>query len=277
VFALSIISISTFFDEVSASIGKKSMQQNKQNVYQLGFLTCFWSLILMSVLVLLGANIRFNPKSIPFLASNIALFISFNLIAGRAIKIANRSSIGLIRPITIPLLLLVDLAIGYKLTSLQIAGTFIVFLTLISAIRDKQSSRKGSGLIFVSSVLSVGMASISKYDITYFNSVAVDQSIVMGCSLAFFSLACFVQGSNPFRLLSKPRNNTQSMTAGLSGVLEGFAYLYAPASVVVSLKRGTALIWSTISGKIYFKEENLIQKLVPIMATSLALYLFAVS
>jgi len=67
---------------------------------------------------------------------------------------------------------------------------------------------------------------------------------------------------NPIKYLFKRKLFFESFPRGISGVLISFAYLYAPASVITSVKRGFSVLWSIISGNKIFHEKHLVIKII---------------
>jgi len=68
-------------------------------------------------------------------------------------------------------------------------------------------------------------------------------------------------GTSPIKLLFRRATGFQSLTNGLGLAIESFAWLYAPASVIVAVKRSLALLWSILFGHHYFRERHVKQKL----------------
>lgn len=98
--------------------------------------------------------------------------------------IADRSTYGFLRVLTIPLLLLVDLALGYSLSQGQIVGVSILTLSVLLLLLNHGLRTKGIGFVLLSAVNAVVTLSLFKYDITHFNSVEVEQGITQLVLLA---------------------------------------------------------------------------------------------
>ncbi|MEK7560318.1 MAG: hypothetical protein AAB522_03410, partial [Patescibacteria group bacterium] len=54
----------------------------------------------------------------------------------------------------------------------------------------------------------------------------------------------------------------QSATSGAGSVAMSFAYVFAPASVIVTAKRSFMIFWSILSGSIYFHEKRIVLKFI---------------
>ena len=70
--------------------------------------------------------------------------------------------------------------------------------------------------------------------------------------------------------------NIQGLGRGVSEVLIGFAYLFAPASVITSGKRGSTVLWSIVSGNKLFHEQHILIKMAAFGLVILGLILLVV-
>src|SRR3989338_4789063 len=111
-FGIVLASIATFFEEVSDVIGRREARNKKETIYTMGFLHLFWVTIFFAVLVLVNHNnFRFSMASLPFFLIRLVLEVIQFYITLTAVVVADRSTFGFIRVLTIPLLLLTDLAL----------------------------------------------------------------------------------------------------------------------------------------------------------------------
>jgi hypothetical protein len=260
--ALILVLCSTLSEEVSQSIGKQSVRLRRETVYGLAFLELFWGFIIMLGLVVFSSSNHFAVASLPTLIPRVLLETLVAYMIAESIVRVERSTMGFLRLTTIPFLLLVDIALGYHLTQLQIVGVLVMFFALVFAFHRNPSGQQGAWIVVLSSLLCVITVSLYKYDITYYNSVAVEQAIVIGSVLAVFYAFARKGRRSPFRLLIQPITGTQALASGLGSVLASFSMLFAPASVVIALKRTFALLWSVIFGRAYFREHSLKRKLI---------------
>lgn len=257
-FGVLLTSISTFFQEISASIGKDGVARKMQSVYTMGFLNSFWTILIFVFLIAVaGQKFVFSFASLP----TVGLRMFFELLQAdfsvRAVVVADRSTYSFIRILTIPLLLSIDLFLGYKISSSQLAGIFLIALTFAFVFVARDIKKAGVKLVLFTTANAAITISLFKYNITHFNSVAAEQVIFYFVILMYFFLSArFRSGENPFSFLRKPRFFLQSSANGVGGILQSFAYLFAPASVIVAAERSTAVLWSVLSGNIYFREKN---------------------
>ena len=111
-------------------------------------------------------------------------------------------------------------------------------------------------------VNAVATISLFKYNITHFNSVETEQIIVTSILMIYMlMMASFIKKEHPIQFLKKPMFFLQSFSAGLATVPMGFAYTFAPASIILTGKRSLALMWAMLFGSFYFKEKKLLIKI----------------
>jgi hypothetical protein len=272
--ALLLVLCSTFSEEISESIAKRSVRARRETVYSMGFLGLFWGLVAMLGIVIFGGQHHLDPASWPTLLPRIGLEVLVTFMISESIILADRSTIGFLRLLPIPLLLLVDVILGYHITPLQITGVLLMFFALTVAFRHNPRGQRGAWLIVLTALLNVVTVSLFKYDITHYNDVAAEQALVLGCIVAFFYIQTRRhRGTSPLRLLFRPVSGTQAVASGLSTILGSFAMALAPASVIIALKRTFALLWAVLFGRTYFHEHSLTRKLSSFGITAVAIVL----
>jgi len=251
---------STFALEASSSLGKQYIRQRRETIFDMVFLSVFWGFILLLLTVAFGAPFHFTVASLPTLSLRIILeiFLSYNL-AEATVK-ADRTTMAFLRLLTIPLLLVVDISLGYHISTVQVLGIGLMFSALILIFGHSTRSRRGAWLAVLSAIIAVGTTSLYKFDITHYNSVVGEQTVVLLSIMAFFLFKARHEKRSPFSLLFKPTTGTQSLANGISIALESFALSMAPASIIITLKRSFALVWAIVFGGAYFHEHSLARK-----------------
>ena len=162
-----------------------------------------------------------------------------------------------------PLLLLVDIYSGYAISIAQILGIGVIILAILFLFKNHGIEKRGISYVILSTLLAVVTISLYKYDISHFNSVATEQFLTIGILLIYFYIAAYYSSrNNPLKLLLRPIFFIQSFGDGFAGVLGSFAYSFAPASLVVAVLRSSAILFSMLSGNIYFHEKKLILKIL---------------
>jgi hypothetical protein len=262
-FGLILVSLGTFFEEISDSIGKKEVRDKKETVYTMAFLSLLWGFLWFGGILLYKQAFGFSFESIPTFSIRLVLEIIQIHTAVLAVVLAERSTFGFVRTGTLPLLLMVDLFLGYSVAIPQIVGIVLVICSLLVLSLNHGIKKPGLGYVIYSTIGAVGTISLYKYNITYYNSVEAEQFLIhLFLLIYFYFVALRVGGENPLRILRQKIFFTQSFAAGVGSVVMSFAYLFAAASVITSAKRSLSVFWSILSGGMYFHEKHIAVKLV---------------
>ncbi|MEK7538678.1 MAG: hypothetical protein AAB552_02440 [Patescibacteria group bacterium] len=256
--------IGGFFEELGASFAKQHILARVASVYTIGFLnTLFGALILCGSVIFFNQEFIFSSASLPTFALRSFLEILQAYAAMMALSEADRSTQGFLRVLTLPLLLLVDAILGYALTVHQVIGVGFIVFAFIFLFINHGIRKKGSGLVLFGAINAVATISLYKYDITHYNSVAAEQIGVFVILVAYFLfMAIFISKENPFRAFGNKKLLAQSVLRGAGGVLVSFAYNLASASIITTIKRSGEVLWSILSGNVFFKEKRFIVKVV---------------
>jgi drug/metabolite transporter (DMT)-like permease len=250
--------------EMGSSIGKREIQQGRESIYMMGFLDALWGVLLYVGILAAGSDVwKFSIASFPTFGLRAVLEIILAHISVIAITKADRSAYGFIRIGTIPLLLAVDVTLGYTLTGAQFTGIGIIMCALALLLVRRGLGTKGIWYVLSTTLIAVVTLSLFKHNITHFNSVAAEQTIILTLLLAyFFLMACIHMREQPLRFMLQPTLLLQSLLVGIGTVTVSFGYLFLPASVTVTVVRAGSLLWAILSGSLYFKERNFILKIV---------------
>src|SRR3990167_3269903 len=140
---------------------------------------------------------------------------------------------------------------------LEILQVHITILAIVKA--DRSDLRiKGLWLLIGSSLNAVITISLFKYNITHFNSVEAEQSLISLIVMIYlFFCAMLIYKEDPFRFMRKPVFMVQMATSGLASIIVSYAYLFAPATIITTATRSFSVFFSLLSGKIYFKDSNI--------------------
>ena len=277
-FGLILTLAATLFHEIGTSIGKTEVRDHKESIYTMGFLSLLWGTIILFALAFIKQEFYFNPESLPTFGIRAILEIAQMHIGILAAVRAERSAVGFIMVGTIPIILAIDVILGYEIAVTQIAGIVIIVCALLFLLLNHGIRTKGLGYILFITVNAAATISLYKYDITHFkNSVEAEQGIILLILMAyFFIMALFVARENPVRLLRQPIFFLQSFSMGASTVLVSFAYLFAPASVITTAKRSFAVVWAILSGNIYFHEKQILVKIISFILIAVGLVFLVV-
>lgn len=261
---LLIAGASSFFSEVGSSIGKYQIQKHKASIFTVGFLNM---LLGAAILIIVGLTrtkgLIFSFASFPFFGIRVILEVVQTHISLKALAKAERSALCFIRTLTIPLLLLVDVVLGYTIGLNQILGITIIIGTLIFLLINHGFKKEGVFFALFTAVNAVATISLYKYDISHFNSVEAEQGIVMIILMIYlFAMSYFWERENPLSFFKKPIFAFESLAEGLASAIVSFAYLFAPASIIVAASRSFDVLWGMISGRTYFHEKHFLVKLI---------------
>ena len=230
------------------------------------------------IFVAFGASFHFSKASLPYFIPRAMLEIATAQIGALAIRTADLSTFSFLRLITIPILLVIDLIIGYKVTPIQMLGVLIIFGTLFMLLAKNQLRRRGQKLILALGLLAPINLSLFKYDITHYNSVAAEQIIIYLCILSYFTVvAWFHTREKTWAYLYKSRTELQSMSNGLGSSIGVFAYTMVPASVATTFSRGTELLLAILFGNVAFHERKFGHKITGFAIVITALILVAIN
>ena len=263
-FGLLLVTLATFLEESSDSFGKFEIRKKEESIFGMGFLSIIMGFLFLCVSLFFGQKFSFSSASLPTFCVRIILEILQLHIGLIAIVKADRSTYSFLRVITIPLLVMVDVFLmGYALKTSQLLGVLIIVITMVVSGYKNVLNKNGIWLALFTAVNAVFTISLYKYDISNFNSVVAEQGIITIVLLAYLMAFAHIRREiNPFKLLLVPKFFLQSSSVGVGSLMETFAYMYAPASIIATGKRATAMLWSTLAGWKYFGEKNLLHKLV---------------
>lgn len=273
-FGILLAGVGSFFQELSDSVGKKQVGDGNESYYTFGFLSFFAGTIFLIVVGFVRDDFVFTLASLPTFIPRVVLEIVQAQVSIWAIVKADRSTFGTIRTLTIPLLLAVDLVLGYTLNPYQLLGMSIIFVAIFLLLSSQGFKAKGLFLCLFTAVNAVATLSLFKYNITHFNSVESEAVIILlVLMLYFFLMATIAKQENPLRFLRRPAFLLQSGSSGAAVCVSSFAYAFAPASVIVTAVRAFGVLFSLLSGKFYFKEEKFLFKILLFMGIVVGLIL----
>ena len=274
-FGIVLAGVSSALGELSSSIGKYEIKKHAISYYSIGFLTLLCGEVLFLISGIVRHDFVFALAALPTFVPRIALEIIQAHVGVLALKRCDRSDFGFVKTLTVPLLLVVDHLLGYRTSTFQVLGMVVIVAAIMMLFSLRKNRTKGLILLLISSVNAVATITLYKYNITHFNSVEAEEGIVTAIlMLYFFILAWVIARENPLRFLAKPIFVLQSVTSGLMSI-SSFAFLFAPAAVITTSLRASAVLFAMISGKVYFHEKDIYLKSVLFCALCAGLVLLA--
>ncbi len=266
---IALIALGEIFSQIGTSIGKYEVAHKKESLYAMGFLNSIWTvLFLLLMFIFWRGEFVFSPESLPTFAARAVLEVILVFVALHAILEADRSTFSFLRVLTIPFLLLVDVFLGYNISTNQMLGISAIVVALLFLFMNHGLSRKGKLLSLLTALLAVGTISLYKYNITNFNSVEGEQIVMHAIILIALVLTAWIKkNENVFRTLTNKTFILQSVAGGLASVFISFAYVFAPASIITTAKRSLEILTSMIFGHSYFHEKHFGVKLTAFLLT----------
>ncbi len=256
---IALAGIGNFFAEIAESIGKKEGVEKAASIYTLSFVSLFFGALFILILGITRDNLVFSLASLPTFIPRAILEILQAYATTRALIEADRGDFGFVKSLTIPLLLVIDLTLSNPLSSFQITGMLLILVAVSTLLIYERHTVRGLFWLLISAANASITISLYKYNITYFNSVEAEQSLIMGIMLIyFFFAALYFAGENPIRFLGRRVFFAQSFSAGFSHVANSFAYLFASPSVIAAAIRSFAVLFALLSGRLYFHEKYLL-------------------
>lgn len=275
-FGVIITFFSTFFDEIGSVITKVKLNQKQISIYSIGMINCLAVAIFFIIVNIVKWEFKFSAASLPTISTRVIFEIILTTIVFRAVAQADRSTFGFIRVITIPLLLMVDFLLGYKINNWQFLGIGIIIFSLVLIFLLHGIKKQGAWLSLLTAVLAVVTISLYKYDITHYNSVAAEQIIIYLFLIPYLWLMAFFKAKeNPFSFFRQKIYCYLSLANLAPALLISYAYAFAPASIILSAYRSSSVFWSMISGKAYFKEVHFLIKAVCLILLVVGIILLA--
>ena len=277
-FGLILIATSSLLGEISSSLGKVEVKKKEESIYTMAFLSLFWGAIWFLGLIIFKNGFIFSLASLPLFITRAILEIAQAHMSVLAITQAERSTYSFVRISTMVMLPIVDIFLGYSISAFQVAGIFFIGFVLLIVFMNHGIDKKGLSYVIYTAIGAVATVSLFKYNITHFNSIETEQFLMhVILMIYFFIMATQLKKENPIMFLLNPLFFGQSFSSGLGSVLGSFAYGFAPASIIMAGERSTSVLFSLISGKVYFREKHIIFKLFIFMLIAIGIFLLSLS
>src|SRR5438128_6890539 len=126
-----LVGIAGFFAEIGTSIGKYEVAHKKESLYAMGFLSGVWSSSFLIIIGFVRHDFIFSTASLPTFLLRAVLEIILLFVSLNAVLTADRSTFSFLRTLTIPLLLIADLSLGYAIPPQQIFGISLMVLAFV--------------------------------------------------------------------------------------------------------------------------------------------------
>lgn len=210
-----------------------------------------------------GEKFTYNLAGLPIFFARLIVDLIQCEIVYRSLFKADRTTFGFARILTIPLLLLVDIALGYSLTNAQYIGIGIISSALLAYFGVEHMKGKGVHFALISSVLSVLTVSLYKYDISHYNPIAISQFVMAIALMVIYGVRVALSKKDRKLFAHLKEHKMLSLvfiSQAIASTLISYAYSLAPASLVLAISRASAVVWSLLSGTFYFHEKKVLRK-----------------
>ena len=255
-------SLGSFIEEISSSIIKFETDHKKESVYTAGFINGLFALIVFAALAFWKGKFIFVAASLPTFMPKLILEVLQAQMQMLALMKADRSTFAFVRNLTIPLLLLTDLILGFSVSVNQWIGIAIILAVLMFIFLFHIIETKGIGYPLFTAVNAVATISLFKYNTSHFNSVEAEQILTIGVLLIYFFLAAgYFNNENPIYFLKNKIFLGQGLAHSIASVLETFAVYLGNPGIAMAAKRASAVLAGIISGHNYFQEKKFGAKL----------------
>lgn len=277
-FGVGLVGLSAVFREIGNTIGKYEVEHDKESVFTMGFLNMFWGTVgFLIIAFFIRGEFVLAAASLATLIPRLVLEIAQTHVGVRAVAEASRSTYGFLRILTIPVLLSIDLFLGYTITFLEIVGIVLIIISLVLLFTSHGLKTKGAKLVLFTAINGAITTTLFKYNITHFNSVEAEQSLVYITKMAYlFGSAWWLAGENPFNFFRKKIPFEQSAAGGVGRIILSFAFDLAPASIIMTGKRAFTVLSAIISGNTVFAERHLLLKLGAFLLVVIGLILLVI-
>jgi len=259
----------TFFSEINNSITKnKTEKYHFLKVWVIS--SFFWVLIFILSWAykyyFTDIDLYLNKESIALLATRLVFEILQSYFTILALKHCDRSTFSIIRILTIPLLVIADIMLWYQFTTYSLIWIWVIITSFILFnSKSKTLNFKWWYYILFTAVNAVLTLSLFKYSIThYWNSVEIDQLIMITWIFIFFIIYNYRKNKCcAIKLIVKEKLFLlQWLAIWLSSLILSYSYLYLNASEATAVIRAWEMFWAIIAWTIFFKEDNIIKKLL---------------
>ncbi len=265
-FGILLAVIAAFFIEIGCSIAKYEHTKHSENIWAAIFLNGFFTLLFYIGVGLYRGTLDFVITSWPLLILGVLLGLCATFVGNMVTLNTPRSLAGSFRMLTVPLLTIIDYYLGYDISPVQVLGIGIVVMTILTLMKRDAWHKPSTKWLLLNTLTTVIYISVYKYNIDHTASIETVQ--VIGTGAVIFSsliIAQFFKKQNLFKLFTKPFALLQASSMGLGSVLDGFAYSYAPASIITATYRSSQALWTLISGSLYFHEHKIWTRIIAVL------------
>lgn len=265
-FGIVLVVIAAFFVEIGCSVAKHEHSKHSEDVWGAIFLNSFLTLLIYLAVGVYRGTVDFFVHSWPILVIAALFHLVSTFVSNMATLKASRSIAGIFRMLTVPLLTIVDYFLGYDISPVQILGIGVIVLTIVTLMKRDTWHKPSTKWLVLNTIMTVLSITIYKYNIDHIATVETVQVV----NFIFLTLGAIIGAriankQNLFRLFTHPFAFLQAGSMSVGSVLDGFAYSYAPASIISAAYRSAQAFWTLVSGSFYFHEHKIFTRVIAVI------------
>lgn len=270
--------IGSFLEEVSETIGKDNVRKKLEDVWTFGFLNAFMSLVgLLFIITFVQGWSEMTLYAWPTFLIRALLLQVQSIATVIALVKAERSTFGFLRVGTIPLILFIDMFMGVALSGWQVIGMLFIAATILILSMNHGLDKKGIVYVLYGTVSAAIQLSLFRYNVTHGNSVELEQlGVMLLVAPVFYILARRAGHPSPLTYLKRAPIALQSGLHGAALIVGSYAFLYAPASILLATARGSAVMAAVLAGHWYFHEKRFALKLLGFIGCAIGILLLSI-
>lgn len=257
--------LGTVFEEIGTSAGKVAVKLKVESIFSYGFISNLCATIMFAFLAVWRYP-QLDISAWPTFLVRLPLELILSYLTIQAITKCSRSAFGFLRTGTIPLLLVVDAFMGYRLDGYQMLGIGLITAALLYLHMNHGLDKPGLKYAVLATIVPVATASLAKFDFNHGNSWELEQTIICAAITVFFYLVAKSKRERPFSLFKKPLVLMQACATAASSAVLTYGFLLIAPSVHMAAKRSTAVLAAVGSGGLAFHEKKLFVKAIAVAA-----------
>lgn len=276
IWILSVI-LGAFFVEQSTSMKKKL--KDELDHYQLSLLTVMAMALfsVFSVVIAWNMGVTLSVMSVSLFVSQIFLSLFYYPILNKAIHQAERSTFSILGCMTLPILLVSDIMLGYGVNAYKILGIIVISVVVVYILATKTLSLRWCKDIVLANWIYMLMMIAFKYSTYHFASTEmVNLLITLPTALLFIPIVLKKRWKNWLKQTFSPKYFWIAGLYGVGWVLIAESYKTLIASSVMLFKQFFAMIFGLITGKLLFHEWRLYKKIIFVVSLGVGIVLMCV-
>jgi len=258
-----LVAVGSLLTEASTSLGKFAVGRKWEHESVMGLMNNIWTLGYFVVIIVLSPeSFHIESATTPLLVLTTILIVMQTVATLSAVRLASRSTFGMIRTLTIPLVAGIDIFTGAPLSSSKLFATALMFGAAAWLYRNHGFSPRGALITLYTAVNAAITISLVKVILNMGTNIAAAQSIFITANCVVLFLWARKHASGKQAKLHANLLTLQSGAYGLGGLLESYALVLAPASIVTTASRALSVLWAIIFGKAVFEERHMREKII---------------